>query len=862
MIKKLMVTLLAAVTMAVAATAQPEIRIQATNLVGVNEQFNITFIISGDDIPSDFEWDPGDDFQLVWGPNRQVATSTTISYGKKTKTSQVSYTYILMPRKTGTFSLPVARATIKGEVYTSGVPKIEVVTDDRPSGQASEQDAVTGNVSSSDLFLRLTVSKSRVVVGEKLTATLKLYQRVNIAGFENAKFPDFHGFWSQEAKSPSNIEFTRESLDDKIYNSAVLASWTLIPQQEGTLVIDPAELVCLVNVRAPSVSTGSIFDNFFQDDYRTVRKRVTTEPVSIRVSALPQGAPVSFSGAVGNFRLSASLTRDSLATHEAASLKVTVTGSGNTALLEAPDISFPPDFEVYDIKATDLQSGKEFEYPFIPRSYGDFKIGPVLFSYYDIQSGKYVTLDGGTLDVKVGRGSETASSSSAPASGAPSVDRRGVRNLGNDIRYIAVGVPDLSARGVFFIGSVWFWIVIALVVLASAALYFVVSTVLARRADLVGTKTRKATKMARRRLSEAGTLLRKNLYTAFYEELHKALLGYVSDKLGMDAAELSRDNIASRLADAGVPEKTVSEYISLLDACEYARYSPDPGNEAMSSEYENAVNVISEIDGAIVRRHKSPSSAAKAAVLLLFMFPLASYGADVPAVDSLWNAGVGRYSDGDWSGAAADWESILDTGVESAELYYNLGNAYFKDGDISAAILNYERALRLDPSSKDAEFNLEFANSMVQDDIESIPEFFLSAWLDSAASSLSSNAWAVLGLIALALALGMVTVCLKGGSAGVRRTGFISAVVCLVLCIAFFSFAARQRSEYFRTDEAIVMSPVCTVKSAPASDSSKDLFVLHEGTKVKILDSVGEWRNIELSDGRQGWMLSSDIEVI
>ena len=282
----------------------------------------------------------------------------------------------------------------------------------------------------------------------------------------------------------------------------------------------------------------------------------------------------------------------------------------------------------------------------------------------------------------------------------------------------------------------------------------------------------------------------------------------------------------------------------------------------MSSEYENAVNVISEIDGAVVRRHKSPSSAAKAAVLLLFMFPLASYGADVPAVDSLWNAGVGRYSDGDWSGAAADWESILDTGVESAELYYNLGNAYFKDGDISAAILNYERALRLDPSSKDAEFNLEFANSMVQDDIESIPEFFLSAWLDSAASSLSSNAWAVLGLVALALALGMVTVCLKGGSTGMRRTGFISAVVCLVLCIAFFSFAARQRSEYFRTDEAIVMSPVCTVKSAPASDSSKDLFVLHEGTKVKILDSVGEWRNIELSDGRQGWMLSSDIEVI
>ena len=262
MIRKLLAFLAFAAISAV-AFAQPEIRIQATNLVGVNEQFNITFVISGEDIPSGCEWEPGEDFQLVYGPSRQVSSSTTIVYGKRTKTTQTSYTYILMPKKTGNFSLPAARITVNGKVYTSGIPQIEVVKDDRPAEQQGGGSPETGTIAPDDLFMTLTLSKRSAVVGERLTATLKLYQRVNIAGFENAKFPDFHGFWSQESPARQNIEFQRESVDDKIYNSAVLSSWTIIPQQEGTLTIDPAELVCLVNVRAPSISTGSIFDSFF-----------------------------------------------------------------------------------------------------------------------------------------------------------------------------------------------------------------------------------------------------------------------------------------------------------------------------------------------------------------------------------------------------------------------------------------------------------------------------------------------------------------------------------------------------------------------------------------------------------------------
>ena len=374
---KRIATILALLLAAAAAFAQNSIKVNVQNLVAVDEQFSVTFIIEGEGRPSGFEWECGDDFQLVWGPQKGTSSSISIVNGKRTQSSQTTYTYVLMPRSTGTFRLPAATATLKGQQISSGAVSIQVVANGAQGASASQADdggrqqaAQTGSVPSEDIFLRLSLSRTKAVVGETINATLKLYHRVNIAGFEDAKFPAFNGFWSQETLAPSNIEFHRENVGDKIYDAAVLRSWTLIPQQAGEITIDPAELVCLVNVRNRRSSSGSIFDSFFQDDYTTVRKRVTTPAVKVQVSKIPAGAPASFGGGVGSFRMSASLTRDSLRTHDAASLKVTVTGKGNIALLEAPKINFPPDFEVYDVKTTESAGSKTFEYPFIPRSHG------------------------------------------------------------------------------------------------------------------------------------------------------------------------------------------------------------------------------------------------------------------------------------------------------------------------------------------------------------------------------------------------------------------------------------------------------------------------------------------------------------
>lgn len=868
---KRFLSVLIVIAAALSAAAQTSVKVQAPNLVAVDEQFNVSFIITGEDAPSAFEWQPSEDFQLVWGPQKGTSTSVTIVNGQRTKSSQTSYTYILLPRKTGKFTLPAAVATVKGDRVSSSAAPIEVVAGgSKPSGGQQTQEGAaeaqsrsqqqTGTVSAEDMFLRMSVSKTKAVVGETLSATLKLYQRVNIAGFEDVKFPTFSGFWNQETFAPSNIEFSRESIDGVIYNAAVLRSWSLIPQQAGDLRIDPTELVCLVNVRTQRQSSGSIFDSFFQDDYQTIRKRVTAGAVTVHVSKLPAGAPASFSGGVGNFKMSAELSKDSLKVHDAASLKVTVTGKGNITLLDAPKISFPSDFEVYDTKSSDASGSKVFEYPFIPRSHGDFVLGPVEFTYYDVSAGKYVTLTSPEMPVRVAKGEGT----SAPAESAGQLvvaptNRKDVRDVGTDIRYISTSAPAFSRKGWTFAGSPLFWALFALIALAAVGAYFAFRGVAARRADVVGTKRRGATKMARRRLSQAGDFLSKDLYSAFYEELHKALLGFVSDKLSMDAADMTRENIGEKLRLRGVGDSLADEFVGLLDACEFARYSPSAGHDAMNAHYESAVSSISAIDECMKKKHNAAAVAPVIALLLAVGLPAHAATADA---DSLWAAGVQAYGEGRWSEALADWQAICDSGLESSDLYCNIGDAWFKQNELGQAVLAYERALKLDPSNATARYNLDFVNNLIQDEIETVPEFFLKQWSRKFCWLLPSGAWAALCLVFFAGMLACVLVFLLSSRRGARKTSFIFAIVLLVLAALSMAFAFSQRADYRKADSAVIVKPVSSAKSSPGSSSVVDLFILHEGTKVKIVDKVGEWVNIELSDGRQGWISESDLETI
>ena len=856
-----------------AAWAQTSIRVEVHNIVELSERFNLVFVVEGEQAPSDFQWTAGEDVTVVWGPQKGSSRNVQIVNGKTTRSSQTFYTYILQARKTGTLTIPSAVAKVKGEELRSKPVTIQVVDDggssaagstasQEPSQAGGQQQARQATSNQGDIFLRLSLSRTSVVVGEPITATLKIYNRTNLVDFENARFPTFNGFWSQEVDSPTNIEFKREQVDGTMYNSAILRRWVIIPQKAGDQTIDPAEIVCLVNVQQRR-STGSIFDDFFNSDFVTTRQRVSTKPATVHVSALPGGAPASFGGGVGEFQVQARLSKDSLKTHDAASLIVTVSGKGNVALLEAPKLSFPPDFEVYDVKTnvnTDksgTSGSKTFEFPFIPRSPGNFEIGPVQYSYYDVKQRKYHTASTAVLPLAVARSASSASST--PQQGNTLVvDRKGVKNLGEDIRFIRTKTSLGTDKGFFVYSPLWWGAILALLAIG-AGIWLGFRKMAARRADVTGNRNRRATRQALKRLAQAKDFLDKNLYTAFYEELHRSLIGFVGDKLAMDMADQNKENIEASLIAGGVPEATAKDFTELLDACEYARYSPDSGHEAMNAHYEKAVSTITAIDSSM----KKPSSKAPVlAILLLLALPLSQARAAESYPDSLWNAGVAAYTEGDFASALQDWEDVRATGLMSKELYYNLGNAYFKTGEMAQSILWYERALKLDPSDADIRHNLEYARSLTQDRIEEVPEIFFEQWGHAMCYLLPSNTWAVLCLVFLAAAVAMALLFLLGSTAGRRRVGFFVGIACLLFAFLGWDFAQWQRQEALAQDRAIVMRPVSSVKSSPSAESAKDLFILHEGTRVKILDNVGSYSNIELGDGRQGWIPSADIEVI
>ena len=854
---------------ALVMTAQTSIQVQTHKVVAEDERFNVTFVIDGNVKVSEFSWEPGSDFQLLWGPQRGHSSSIQIINGKTTKSVQTTFSYVLRPLKAGRFSLPSARANVDGKELVSSSESIEVVSQQAQSRQQNpssssqsqtQQPKATQQRTGEDIILTLNLSRTNVVVGEPITATIMLYTRADIAGFESAQFPDFNGFWSQEQDSPTNIEFSRATYNGQIYNAALLKKYMLIPQQTGALTISPAEIVCLVNVRT-APSGNSIFDGFF-DSVTTVRQKVVSKAVKVNVSALPKGAPESFGGGVGEFTISAKMSKDSLKTHEAASLIVTVSGKGNISLIQAPDVKLPPDMEAYDTKTSDrvdksgYSGSKRYEYPFIPRSWGDFVIPPVKYSYYDVKAGKYVTLQTDSIAFNVARGADVPGAGTVIS--APS--QKDVKSLGTDIRYINVKNSQLSAKGVFFVGSALFWVLTALIVLLAVLCWAAFRKIAARRADVAGAKNRKATKMAMKRLRLAGTFLRQNLYTAFYEELHKALLGFMSDKLNIPVAELSKERIAEILSEGGVPDSLIDSFVGLVDACEFARYSPSAGNEAMTAHYEAALDVISSIDSNM-KTSKTISKGKTLMLTLLLMIPIASSAAE-NYPDSLWNAANEAYAQERWEDAVNDYTAIAEASMESAPLWCNLGSAWYKSGNLGKAILCYERALKLDPSYEDARYNLELLNAMKLDRLESVPELILATWMKNLGRTLDSDSWAVCFLVFLVLTLAMVLLFILGSSATSRRAGFFTGVVCLLLAVASLSFSLWQKNEYMKADKAIIMKPVSSVKSSPSGDSAKDLFVLHEGTKVQVLDNVGGWSNIELSDGRQGWLPSSDIEII
>lgn len=578
--------------------------VDAPNVVEKDEIFRIVY--TADAEVEEFTAPELSGLELLAGPMPSRISSTNIVNGVRTDVFEINYTIMVRAGQTGVATVSPASVKIDGKQYTSKALRIEVVAGNNSSSGSSGNGNDTqagstpenGEVSSEDIFLKLSFSKTRVVRGEPIVATLKLYTRVPIAGFEDVKFPVFNGFWSQELETPQNINFVRENYNNQVYNSAVLRRYILLPQQTGDLTVDPSYMVCQIQIRT-SGGGFSMFDSFF-DTYQTIRKRLSTPSATIKVNPLPSGAPASFGGGVGDFTMEVKLSADSIKAHEAGSLTVEISGSGNINLIETPIVELPQDFEKYDVKTDNsfsngtsgLSGKKVFEFPFIPRSEGLFVIPPVKYSYYSIRQGRYITLESDTLKLKVLENSN-ASSSGQVVSG---VNKQSVVNLGSDIRYIFTSSADLAKKGHFLVASWYFAAAVIFIVL----LFLVADKVLKEREKLRGdirrTRNRRANKVARNRLKLAQSYLAKGLQAPFYEELHKALLGYVSDKLSIQFAEMQRDAIIELLDGRGIQAQDRDELISLIEECEMARYSQQQSDGAMDGQYKRAIDIISTLE--------------------------------------------------------------------------------------------------------------------------------------------------------------------------------------------------------------------------------------------------------------------------
>lgn len=590
------------------AGAQNSFTVEAPNVVGSKEAFRVVYTADGDVESFNPPLFSGADVLL--GPTQSRMQSMQVINGKRSQSTEISYTYVIRPNNNKLISISQASAKIGGKSYTAKALSIEVVEDEqtaaasRASADSQDEDVQpSGNVQSStsrdgDIILKLSVSKNKVVKGEPIVATLKLYTNSQIVGFEDIKFPVFNGFWSQETEAPQNLSFARERLGNKIYSSAVLRKYILLPQQTGTLTIEPADLVAQIQVMVNSGRRGGFFDDFF-DDYQTIRRRISTAPVKIEVSPLPAGAPASFGGAVGDFSMNVRLSRDSIRSNEAASLIIDINGTGNLNLVEAPKYDFPADFEVYDVKSNNsfnntssgLRGKKSFEYPFIPRAVGKYNLAPVEFTYYDLKNRKYVTVTSDSLRIDVAKGDGNVGGVLIQG-----VNKQEVASLRDDIRYISTGFPSLRAGNDFFILSPLYFAVVVLLLSAFAGAWIMLGRYYALRKDVRRSKSRKANKIAVKRLNVASGYLKQSLSVSFYEELHKAIIGYVADKLSIPFADLDKDNISEKLKDRGVGQEEIDALTAILDECELARYSGSSVEVGMDALYERSLRLLSKLE--------------------------------------------------------------------------------------------------------------------------------------------------------------------------------------------------------------------------------------------------------------------------
>lgn len=579
----------------------------APDVVVSGDQFRLTFTVNTQKVKDFRAPSITKGFDVLMGPSRSQQSSTQIINGKVSSSSSITYTYILMAGDAGTYTIPAASIEANDEKIFSNAVTIKVLPPDQSasgskgsqkSGAQAGNQAASGRITSNDLFITATASKTTVHEQEAILLTYKVYTLVNLRQLFG-KMPDLKGFHTQEIELPQQKTFSLEHYKGRNYNTTVWSQYVLFPQQTGKLEIPSITFEGVVAIQTVS---DDPFDAFFNGGgYQEVKKKIVTPKLTINVQPLP-AKPANFSGGVGEFTLASSINAKDVKTNDAVTIKLTISGSGNMKLISTPEVKFPEDFEVYDPKVTNnfeasragLSGTQTIEYLAIPRHAGNFTIPPVEFTYFDLKSNSYKTLKTEAYNINVAKGQGNADQVIADFT-----NKENVKVLGQDIRFIKLGDTKLMPKGDVFFGTVgyYLWYIIPFVLFVGLVVFFRKQA--AENANVAKVKTKKANKVATKRMKLAGKLLAENRKNEFYDEVLKALWGYISDKLSIPVSQLSKDNIEAELAKYGVADDVIKDFINALNECEFARYAPGDENEAMDKVYTTSVEAISKMENNI-----------------------------------------------------------------------------------------------------------------------------------------------------------------------------------------------------------------------------------------------------------------------
>lgn len=573
----------------------------APSTVIVDKPFQLVYTVNA--TGKDLKVPEFTNFEVLAGPFESRSSSYQVINGKASSSLSISYTFTLQGLKTGTYSVPPASIMVDGQKHSSNGLSIKVLPydgSDAAGSSAAQSGASTAKITNDKIFIRTNISKSSVYEQEPVVVTYKLYTLADVAGMNNMKMPDFNGFLKQELDQSQNKQLSYENFNGKNYGTIVLYQVLLYPQRTGDITIDKASFEAVIRVQNKT-QVRSIFDDFF-DSYTNVNKALVAPAVKVKVYPLPGVKPAGFSGTVGQLSMSSTISATQVKANEAVTLKVVISGSGNMKLIKNPDIELPEGFEIYDPKVNNnfkttlsgVSGTKTIEYLFIPRNAGDFEIPAAEFVYFDLQEKIYKTLRTPVYNLKVskGEGGESVVSGNY-------VNKEDVKQLGKDIRFIETKPFKLTKKTEPVFGTVEGWILYLIPLLVALFLFFVLKRKALENSNIEFVRNKKANKQAQKRLKMAQKLLNEGKKDKFYEEVLKAVWSYLSDKLAIPAASLTKERVEAELTEKGVNADAIKQFTDILNTCEFARYAPNSGQQEMGNLYAEAIEAISNLEDII-----------------------------------------------------------------------------------------------------------------------------------------------------------------------------------------------------------------------------------------------------------------------